>query len=196
MSDRQPILNRRRAVFLDRDGTLCEDPFQSKAERPVLLPGVKSQMRRLKERGFLLVIISNQGHIAKGTLDTKNVEQFNRRLARMLGEHGAAPDLVLYCPHHPQGVVPSLSIRCDCRKPAPGMLLEAASTLNVDLPASYLVGDYIWDIEAGRSVGCATVGLGSRIPPGAADMSASTFREATELILTDSLRLSHRSTQG
>ena len=148
-------------------------------------------MRRLKDRGFLLIIASNQGHIAKGHLDVKDVEQFNRSLASILAEHGARPDLVLYCPHHPRGIVPSLTIKCKCRKPAPGMMLTAASNLNVDLSASYVVGDYIWDIQAGQSVGCTTIGLGDRIPPNVADMTANCFREAAELILADTTPRAH-----
>lgn len=176
----------RRAVFLDRDGTVCEDPILNAAPDPVLLPAVAENMKLMRERGFLLVIISNQGHIAKGVVSQSSVDVFNRRLFKMLRKRRAGPSLILYCPHHPDGSVPAISIECDCRKPAPGLILSAARDLNVDLSKSYVLGDYIWDVEAGRSAGCTTVALGSRIAAGNADLEADTFSAATAAILRHS----------
>jgi len=139
----------RPAVFLDRDGTLIEDPGHLGHPDGVrLLDGVADSVRRLSEAGFVLVVVSNQAGVARGLFTGNAVVAVNRRIAELLGEAGAKVEGWYWCPHHPDFTGP-----CDCRKPAPGMLLDAARDLDLDLARSWLVGDHGSDVEAARRAG-------------------------------------------
>ena len=151
----------KRAVFLDRDGTLIEDMGYLKNPDGVrLLPGCGVALAALQRNGFLLVLVSNQSGIGRGWLTRDEVERVHERVVSLLAEHGARFDAVYYCPHGPEE-------GCACRKPAPGMLLQAARELEIDLRTSFLVGDKPSDIEAGHRAGCRTVLLGvdPKFPP-------------------------------
>lgn len=173
------MAERSRAVFLDRDGTLIEDVgYPDDPDRVRLLPGVAEGLRRLRAAGFRLVIVSNQSGIGRGLIAPEDARRVHARTLELLGEQGIALDLAKYCPHAPDE-------GCDCRKPAPGMLLDAAGELGVDLEGSFMIGDKGTDVAAGRAAGCATVILN---PPGApapagADYAAADFGQAVELIL-------------
>ncbi|HEX6998744.1 MAG TPA: HAD-IIIA family hydrolase [Gammaproteobacteria bacterium] len=148
----------RPAVFLDKDGTLIENvPHNVDVERVRLARGAARALPALARAGFALVVVSNQSGVARGLFTEADVRAVGRRLAALLAELGARLDGFYWCPHHPQGAVPGYRRECACRKPRPGLLLRAARELGLDLGASWLVGDILDDIEAGRRAGCRTV---------------------------------------
>lgn len=167
------------AVFLDRDGTLIEDVgYPRDPEEVRLLPGVPAALRRLAAAGLRLVVVSNQSGIGRGLIRTEEASAVHDRLVAHLGGQGIVLDGAKYCPHAPgEG--------CDCRKPAPGMLLDAAAELDLDLGSSFMIGDKQSDVEAGRRAGCrATVLLATgAAETGAADHVAADLGSAADLIL-------------
>lgn len=147
-----------RAVFLDKDGTLIEDvPYNIDPERIRLTPGAAEGLYLLHVAGYRLIVISNQSGVARGYFPEKALRAVEGRVRELLAEFEVPLTAFYYCPHHPAGVVPRYSMACDCRKPAPGLLLRAAREHNIDLAQSWLIGDILDDIEAGRRAGCATV---------------------------------------
>lgn len=137
------------AVFLDRDGVLNDDyGYVGDPHRIAVLQGVPDALRCLKERGYMLIIISNQSGVARGIFDEKAVQSCNASLASQITDAGGPIfDLVLYCPHHPEGTQPGYAVPCRCRKPEPGLILKAADVLTIDLPRSFMIGDKPDDIE-------------------------------------------------
>ncbi|MBI2887073.1 MAG: HAD family hydrolase [Chloroflexi bacterium] len=163
------LVKGRRAVFLDRDGCinsmvylpdfgLVDSP--QNPDQFQLLPGVAESIRSIKAMGFLAVVVSNQPGIAKGKSTPALVEQVTQTMHRQLAEGGAAVDAVYYCLHHPEAVAPEYRLTCACRKPQPGLLLQAADDLGIDLGASFMVGDGLTDVQAGNAAGCSTIFLG------------------------------------
>jgi D,D-heptose 1,7-bisphosphate phosphatase len=149
-----------KAIFLDRDDTLIEDPgYLSDPEQVKLLPGVDLALKSLHQAGYMLVVASNQSGVARGLLSEETLEEIHAELRRKLAEGGAHIDAIYYCPHHPQGTVEPYVGECEDRKPAPGMLVKAAAELDIDLEASWMVGDGARDVEAGQRAGCRTVRL-------------------------------------
>ncbi len=145
---------RRKAAFLDRDGVINLDrAYVSRWEEFEFVPGAIDAMRRLKEAGYALVVVTNQSGIARGYYGEAQYQALTAAMKQALADAGAAVDAVYHCPHHPKGEVAELAIECDCRKPAPGMILRAAQDLNLSLPDSILVGDKPSDIEAARAAG-------------------------------------------
>ena len=139
----------RPAVFLDRDGTLiAEVGYLGDPDGVALLPGVPDALRRLREAGYALVLVSNQAGVARGYFTEEDVLAVNGRLEEMLADEGLRLDGWEYCTHHPEVTGP-----CDCRKPAPGMLHRAARELDLDLARSWIVGDHPSDVEAGHRAG-------------------------------------------
>lgn len=158
-----------RAVFLDRDGTLVEPRHYPRLpEELVLSPGISDPLRRLQAAGFRLVVVTNQSGIARGYFDAAALDRMHAHLAAELDGLGVSLDGIYACPHHPDGVVPELARDCACRKPRPGMILRAAAELDIDLGRSWLIGDILDDVEAGRRAGCRTVlvDLGTEPVPG------------------------------
>jgi D-glycero-D-manno-heptose 1,7-bisphosphate phosphatase len=156
----------RAAAFLDRDGVLNElvpDPISGAPESPLsvsdvrLVPGAAAAAARLAQLGFVLVCVSNQPAAAKGKVSVAQLLAVHDRVVELLCEEGVQLAASRLCLHHEHGVVPDLSLPCDCRKPAPGMLLGAARTLAIDLSASWMVGDTDADIAAGKAAGCMTL---------------------------------------
>jgi D-glycero-D-manno-heptose 1,7-bisphosphate phosphatase len=156
----------RPAAFLDRDGVLNEavrDPDLGLPESPLavadvrLLPGAAAAARQLAQAGYALVCVSNQPAAAKGKIALGELLAVHDRVLELLGREGVRLDAWRLCPHHPEGVVDELSGRCDCRKPAPGMLLDAAGALGLDLGSSWMLGDTDTDVAAGQRAGCRTV---------------------------------------
>jgi D-glycero-D-manno-heptose 1,7-bisphosphate phosphatase len=141
------------AVFLDRDGTLiAEVGYLGDPDGVALLSGVPDAVRRLRDAGFLLVVVSNQAGVARGLFTEDDVVAVNGRLADILADEGLELDGWYYCIHHPDFGEP-----CDCRKPAPGMLTRAAGELGLDLGRSWIVGDHPSDAEAGRRAGARPI---------------------------------------
>jgi D-glycero-D-manno-heptose 1,7-bisphosphate phosphatase len=156
----------RRAVFLDRDGVLNEfvaDAFAGTPESPLrveearLIPGAAAAADRLAQAGFSLVCVTNQPAAAQGKVSVRELFAVHDRVVELLGREGVALEASRVCVHHPEGVVPALSGPCRCRKPAPGMLLDAADALGIDLRRSWMVGDTDTDLGAGAAAGCRTV---------------------------------------
>jgi len=149
---------KRRALLLDRDGTICEDVgYLDSIENLHLLPQSAEAIVAATEAGFQCVLITNQAGIARGVLDEARLDEVHDRLRELLAAEGARLDGIYYCPHHPEGEVVRYRSSCDCRKPRPGMLLRARDEMGIDLESSYLVGDHLRDIEAGHAVGATTV---------------------------------------
>lgn len=155
-----------RAVFLDRDGVITEpvpDPVDGRPESPSraddveLAPRAVDGLRVLRSAGLLLIVVSNQPAAAKGKASLEDLEAVHERVRALLARAGVELDGWRYCHHHPDGVVPELTADCPCRKPRPGMLLDAARERSIELPESWMVGDSDADIGAGRAAGCRTV---------------------------------------
>jgi D-glycero-D-manno-heptose 1,7-bisphosphate phosphatase len=160
-----------RAVFLDRDGTLVHTRhYPTRPEELIVYEGVYAALRSLTELGFHLIVATNQSGLARGYFDEAALAAMHEHLRALLKEQGITLAGIYYCPHHPEGTVSHLSIDCDCRKPAPGLLLRAARDLGLDLGRSWFVGDILDDCEAGNRAGCRTilVDLGTEGPPQAA----------------------------
>jgi D,D-heptose 1,7-bisphosphate phosphatase len=173
-----------KAVFLDRDGTLIVNRHYGSDPGGIeLLAGVAEGLRKLREAGYKLVLVSNQSGVARGYFDEGAVARMHDRLQRMLNRHGAALDGLEYCPHHPEGIMPPYAIECACRKPAPGMLLRAARKHSVNLSASWMVGDIETDVEAGRRAGTRTVLVGPETAQPPPDHKATDFAAAVRHIL-------------
>lgn len=148
----------KKAVFLDRDGTIVTGaPYISSPEEIVLLPHSARAIRLFKEEGFRVIITTNQSGIARGYFTEDRLKEIHERLLGMLSREGASIDAVYYCPHLPEGVVAEYSIECHCRKPKTGMLLQAAREHGIDLKKSIMIGDTPGDILAGNAAGCKTV---------------------------------------
>jgi D-glycero-D-manno-heptose 1,7-bisphosphate phosphatase len=157
----------RRAVFLDRDGTLIEEAgYLDRLDRLAFFPYTVDAVRVLNRAGFALVVVSNQSGIARGIVEDAFVAEAHRAISDKLEAGGARIDAYYYCPHYPTAVVEAYRRECDCRKPKPGLLRRAADDLHIDLARSFVVGDRWHDIAAGQAVGARGVlvrtGLGRR----------------------------------
>lgn len=146
-----------RAVFLDKDGTLLVDVPYNVEPRLMRLTDRAGEALRLLAPSFRLIVISNQSGVAHGYFAESALTGVERQLGKLLVAVGVQLDGFYYCPHHPQGTVAAYRRACDCRKPQPGMLHLAARALDIDLGRSWMVGDILDDVEAGRRAGCRTV---------------------------------------
>ena len=147
-----------KAVFIDKDGTLIVDvPYNINPHLIQFTEGAVQALRELKEKGYLLILISNQSGVARGFFEEAHLEKLKAALQERLRPSGAALDGIFFCPHHPQGTVPAYAIECCCRKPEPGMIFQAVATHNIDLTTSWMIGDILHDIEAGNRAGCKTI---------------------------------------
>jgi D-glycero-D-manno-heptose 1,7-bisphosphate phosphatase len=146
---------KRRAVFLDRDGTINEEKdYLYRIEDFEFIPGASEAIRRLKEAGFLVIVVTNQSGVARGYYTLEEVAILHCHMQRVLETVGAAVDGIYVCPHHPAEGVGEYRRECDCRKGRPGMLLRSAREHGIDLSRSYMIGDKIADVEAGEAAGC------------------------------------------
>jgi D,D-heptose 1,7-bisphosphate phosphatase len=147
-----------KAIFLDRDDTLIEDPgYINHPDQVKLLDGVAEALIELKLMGYKLIVVSNQSAIAHGIVTEKVLGEIHNRLKELLAENGAYLDKIYYCPYHPDGAVPKYRKESDLRKPNPGMLLAAADEMDIDLSQSWSIGDSARDVEAGTRAGCKTI---------------------------------------
>jgi D,D-heptose 1,7-bisphosphate phosphatase len=138
----------KRAIFLDRDGTLNEDPgYLNDPAKVHLLSGVGEALAALKKAGFLLVVISNQSGVGRGLIQKENLDQIHLKIAEFLGEWNVQIDHYELCFHRPEE-------DCACRKPKPQLIFNAAKTLGIDISQSYMVGDKVSDVLAGQAAGC------------------------------------------
>ncbi|MGE5469789.1 MAG: D-glycero-alpha-D-manno-heptose-1,7-bisphosphate 7-phosphatase [Bacteroidota bacterium] len=179
------------AVFLDKDGTLVHDlPYNVDPARVVLRDDAGVALARLQAAGFRLIVVSNQPGVAHGYFPESALAAVWIVLQQQLAEQGVGLTAIYYCPHHPAGREARYALRCDCRKPQPGMLLRAAAEHGIDLAASWMVGDILDDVEAGSAAGCRSVlldvGSETEWRPGAArepDFVAGELSAAAEYIV-------------
>lgn len=145
---------RPKAAFIDRDGVINEERnYVHRIEDFVLLPGVAQGLALLRDAGFRLIVVTNQAGIARGYYDKNAMDLLHVHMCELLAQQGVSLEAIYFCPHHPLGSVPSLAVECNCRKPSPGMLLQAAQDFDLDLAASVLIGDKLSDVQAGRRAG-------------------------------------------
>lgn len=148
----------RPAIFLDRDGVInYEVDLLHRVEQMQLIPGAADAIRRINQMGYLAIVVTNQPVIARNLCSFEELEQIHMQMETLLGHEHAYVNAIYFCPHHPDGGYPEerkeYKIPCNCRKPAPGMLLQAAKDWNIDLKNSYMIGDSQRDVEAGNNAG-------------------------------------------
>jgi len=150
----------RKAVFLDKDGTIVPETGGRIADpnaQPV--PGAVPAIRKLRDAGFLIVVVTNQAAVARGFFTESDLAAAHTALLDRFAAAGAPIDAIYYCPHLPDGSVPQYAVECDCRKPKPGLLLRAAQELDIDLAASYLIGDAERDAQAAQAAACKGIAI-------------------------------------
>lgn len=150
-------------AFLDRDGVLNVDHgYVHRPERLEWVAGAPEAVRLLNEAGLPVIVITNQSGVARGYFDEDAVRHFHAHMQQELRTHGARIDAFYYCPHHPQGTVAQFSVDCDCRKPKPGMLEQAARDFAIDRQRSFLIGDKDDDVAAARAFGARGIKFDAR----------------------------------
>src|SRR5487761_93947 len=177
-------ISRNRCVFLDRDGVinlkLPEGRYVTRWEEFEFLPGVAEGIRALNQASWLVMLATNQRAVAKRLLTESELRQIHRNMLEELGRDGATVDAIYFCPH-------DVEDDCQCRKPKPGMILQAGREHQINLSASWMIGDSVMDVEAGKAAGCRTIWLKSRVPyPTASsqpDFVAVSIARATARIL-------------
>jgi D,D-heptose 1,7-bisphosphate phosphatase len=147
-----------KAVFIDRDGTLIKDiPYNAEPAFIQFLPQAIEALVKLKKNNFLLILVSNQSGVARGFFTIDDVEKMHGAIQQQLSQHNIQFDAMYYCPHHPDGKIQKYKIECDCRKPKPGLILQATSEHGIDLSNSWMIGDILNDVEAGNAAGCKAI---------------------------------------
>jgi len=179
-----------KAIFLDRDDTLIEDPgYINHPDQVKLIDGVAEALTELKDMGYKLVVVTNQSAVARGIVTEEVLDEIHNRLNQLLAEKGTVLDQIYYCPYHPDGVIPRYRKESNWRKPNPGMLLAATEQMDIDLGQSWCIGNSSSDVEAGLRAGCKTIlldhpshlkqsGPGEPVP----DHRAVNIKEAVNII--------------
>lgn len=152
------LTNKQKAIFLDRDGTINKYVgFLRNIDDFELIEGVTEAIKLINQSGYLAIVVTNQPVIARGEVTWEELNEIHKKMATLLGREGAYVDGIYICPHHPdkgfEGERPEYKIDCECRKPKPGLLLQAAKDFNIDLSESYMIGDSHRDVEAGENAG-------------------------------------------
>lgn len=152
------LTNKQKAIFLDRDGTINKYVgFLRNIDDFELIEGVAEAIKLINQSGYLAIVVTNQPVIARGEVSWEELNEMHKKMATLLGKEGAYVDGIYICPHHPdkgfEGERPEYKIDCNCRKPKPGLLLQAAKDFNIDLAKSYMIGDSHRDVEAGENAG-------------------------------------------
>lgn len=179
-----------KAIFLDRDGTLIEDPgYLNDPDLVKPLPGAAEALLHLKKLGYKLVVISNQSGVARGIIKEETLTRITDRMKQLFGNQGVYLDRIYYCPYHPDGVIEKYRKESDDRKPMSGMFLRAAKDMDIDLTRSWSIGDSYRDMEAGKRVGCRTILLNSPQGPkhpgpndAKPDFEAVNMKEAANIV--------------
>jgi D-glycero-D-manno-heptose 1,7-bisphosphate phosphatase len=198
-----------KAIFLDRDGVINEliyypehgiidSPFTVGQFR--LIPGVCEAINKFHELGFKVIIVSNQPGMAKGYFSQETFDKIRKKMNYDLAKEGASFDGEYYCFHHPEARVESLRANCECRKPKPGLLFQAKKETIIDLSQSWMIGDGLIDIKAGKDAGCKTILLGRMKcelchlmaeTDARPDFIATNLLEATQVILREEVHLAN-----
>lgn len=160
------LSHKQKAVFLDRDGTINKYVgFLRDINEFELLDGVADAIKAINASGYLCIVVTNQPVIARGEITISELQNIHNKMETLLGNEGAYIDALYYCPHHPhkgyEGEIPELKFDCNCRKPKPGMLIQAAKDFNINLENSWMIGDGENDVHAGKNAGCKTALIGS-----------------------------------
>lgn len=160
------LKNKQKAMFLDRDGTINKYVgFLRNIDEFELMDGVADAIKKINASGYLTIVVTNQPVIARGEESFEELEEIHNKMETLLGKEGAYLEAIYFCPHHPhkeyEGERPELKFDCDCRKPKPGMLLNAARDFNIDLSQSWMIDDGENGIKAGQNAGCQTALIGS-----------------------------------
>lgn len=147
-----------RALFLDRDGTINIDVgYPRDFSQVTIYPSSFEAIRKVNEAGFRVVVVTNQSGVGRGFLSEDDLASLHQKMTSALAAGGARLDAIYYCPHHDQAVDPRYRVECDCRKPRPGMALRAARAFDLDLAASYMIGDKVEDVQFGLAAGAAPI---------------------------------------
>lgn len=155
---KQHLNSKTKAIFIDKDGTLVKDvPYNVDTDKIELMPDAIESLKKLDQAGFKLFIISNQSGLARGLFLLKKLTRMFTFLDKLLASNGVNLDGVYVCPHHPEGIIKKYAKKCYCRKPAPGLIIQAAKEHNIDLEESFFIGDILNDVEAGIRAGCKTI---------------------------------------
>ena len=181
------LQKKQKAVFLDRDGTINKYVgFLRNDKEFELLPEAAEAIRLLNDSGYLSIVVTNQPVIARGEVSADELQNIHNKMETLLGLEGAYLDAIYYCPHHPhkgyKGEIPELKIDCDCRKPKPGMLLQATKDFNIDLKMSWMIGDNETDTEAGTAAGCQCIRINSNMD---SNKNVLTLLDAVKRILEE-----------
>jgi D,D-heptose 1,7-bisphosphate phosphatase len=179
-----------KAVFLDRDDTIVDDPgYISKPDQVKLLPGVGDALRRLRLLGYKLFIITNQSAVARGMVTEDELAAIHEKLLSLLSEKGVTIEKIYYCPFHPEGIVDDYKKESYLRKPNPGMLFAARDEMDIDLEESWMIGDGFRDVSAGKAAGCRTILINPPLNPRkrgpndpVADYEAVNIKEAANIV--------------
>jgi D-glycero-D-manno-heptose 1,7-bisphosphate phosphatase len=175
------------AVFVDRDGTVNQEVgYISQVKDLMLIPGSAEAIRLINQSGRKVVVISNQSGVARGYFDEQVVETINAVLVKMLAAQNARVDGIYYCPHHPKGY-PPYNIECSCRKPASGILLQAADDLNIDLAHSAVIGDKYTDVLTGHRLGIPGLLVRTGFGEEEIEKYSTTWNKAPDFIAADLL---------
>lgn len=166
--DKKCLINKQKAIFLDRDGTINKyKGFISNLDDFELLPGVSEAIKKINHSEYLCIVITNQPIIARGEATVEDLEEIHNKMETLLGQDGAYIDKIYYCPHHPdkgfEGERVEYKIDCSCRKPKPGLVLQAQKDFNIDLENSYFIGDSKRDIECGKNAHTKTILLNENL---------------------------------
>lgn len=178
----------KKAAFLDRDGVINqrarEGEYTTTWEEMRILPGVAQAIGLLNRAGYLVVVVTNQRCVAKGLINSSQLEDLHKRMCDELARGSGIIDAVYYCPH-------DFAPPCDCRKPKPGMLLQAAREHDIDLAASWMIGDSARDTGAGKNAGCRTIRLleDGEAPDAKADVVAASLLEAAAKVIEPENRI-------
>ncbi|MBU1109075.1 MAG: HAD family hydrolase [Candidatus Riflebacteria bacterium] len=157
----------RKAIFLDRDGTLNPDPgYISNPDDFILFPGVGEALANLKKAGYLLILITNQSGISRGLISWQQLELVHQKLQNLLAAADASLDAIYLCPHHPDYPPVNGVSACDCRKPQPGMILQAIKDFDIDTQSSYVIGDRGSDVKIAINAGIQPIYIGKSLLPG------------------------------
>lgn len=174
---------KRRAVFIDRDGTLSEEVgYINHPSRYLLFPYAAGAVKLLNDHEWLAVIITNQAGVARGYFDEAMIQRVHDNLKRDLQSAGARIDGIYYCAHHPSVGEPPYRQDCDCRKPKPGLIKRAATDLNIDVQQSWMIGDRYSDIELARNAGVRSALVLSGYGRGEWESQRSSWQHQPDLI--------------
>lgn len=183
----------RKALFIDKDGTLIKDvPYNANPDLVILSDHAGEALSLIKDRDYLIIVISNQSGVAQGLFEEIDLAQINAEIQKQLSIYKVQVDAFYYCPHLEDGIVEKYSIKCNCRKPKPGLILQAARDLVIDVKSSWMLGDILNDAEAGNAAGCKTLLLDNgnetewvlnkkRIP----DFTVQNLQQAAQIIIKE-----------